>query len=78
MSSRIEQIIEEIAQKAKCRKEAIVYIGDSSVDMQTGVNAGVTTVGVSWGFGPRAELEAYHPASIADKSADIRSVLGIG
>ena len=72
------QIIEEIAQKAKVSKEAIVYIGDSCVDMQTGVNAGVTTVGVSWGFRPRTELEAYHPASIADKSTDILTFLGIG
>lgn len=72
------QIIEEIAQNAKVSKEEIVYIGDSCVDMQTGLNAGVTTVGVSWGFRPRTELEAYHPAFIADKSTDILTFLGIG
>lgn len=72
------QIIEEISQHAHVSKEDIVYVGDSCVDMQTGQNAGVTTIGVSWGFRPRTELEAYHPALIADESKDILSFLNIG
>ena len=47
-------------------KEEVVYIGDSNVDMQTGINAGVRTVGVTWGFRSRAELEAYAPWRIVD------------
>lgn len=72
------QIIEEIAQYTQASKEDIIYIGDSCVDMQTGLNAGVTTIGVSWGFRPRTELEAYYPTFIADESKDILSFLGIG
>lgn len=48
-----------------------VYCGDSDVDMQTGINAGVRTIGVSWGFRSREELEAYRPWLIAEKPEDI-------
>ena len=54
-----------------------VYVGDSNVDMQTGKNAQVTTIGVSWGFRSCAELQAYHPDCIADKPCDILNFLGI-
>lgn len=32
------------------RKEDILYVGDSDVDMVTAHNAGLTSVGVAWGF----------------------------
>lgn len=34
----------------------ILYVGDSGVDMQTGVNAGADTCGVLWGFREKTEL----------------------
>lgn len=64
-------VVEEILRKTDMRKEDTIYIGDSCVDMQTGQNAAVDTIGVSWGFRPRTELEAYRPVLIADKPADI-------
>lgn len=65
------QILAEIMGKAQINKTDTIYVGDSCVDMQTGQNAEVTTVGVSWGFRPRAELEVYHPDLIADQATDI-------
>lgn len=64
-------VIFEIMRHAKAGKEETVYIGDSCVDMQTGANAGVTTIGVSWGFRPRTELESYHPQFIADQTGQL-------
>ena len=37
-------------------KKEVAYAGDSDVDMMTGKNAGVMTVGVTWGFRSREEL----------------------
>lgn len=37
-------------------KNEVIYVGDSNVDIFTGLNAGVTTVGVLWGFRPKEEL----------------------
>lgn len=50
-------IVKEILQIAKVQEEETLYVGDSGVDMQTAINAGVTSCGVTWGFRPRTELE---------------------
>ena len=65
----------EIIEHTGIAKEDTVYIGDSCVDMQTGKNAGITTVGVSWGFRPKAELESYNPDFIADDTDELRKYL---
>lgn len=36
--------------------EGNAFVGDSDVDMQTAVNAGMVAIGVSWGFRSEAEL----------------------
>ena len=46
------------------RKEEVVYVGDTNTDMHTGLNAGVRTVGVLWGFRTREELAACGPWKI--------------
>lgn len=37
-------------------KSEILYVGDTSVDIQTCLNAGIKSVGVEWGFRTREEL----------------------
>ena len=69
------QIVFEIMEKAGVEKKDTVYIGDSGVDMETGRNAGVDTIGVVWGFRPREELEAYRPQLIAHQCEDILKFL---
>lgn len=53
----------------------IVYVGDSDVDMQTGRNAGVTTIGVTWGFRSRQELENGAPWKIVDTVQQLENAL---
>lgn len=48
-----------------------LFVGDTCVDMETAINAGIEAVGVTWGFRPRAELERLSPAHIADTPAEI-------
>ena len=43
--------------------------------MMTGHNAGVTTVGVTWGFRPRAELEEYNADIIIDSAREIPGLI---
>lgn len=52
-------------------KPAVLYVGDSDVDMETGRNAGVDTVGVTWGFRTREELAAWSPLALADRAGEI-------
>jgi phosphoglycolate phosphatase len=51
-----------------------LYVGDSGIDMQTAKNAGVDAIGVTWGFRPRAELEAFSPFLIADSPEDVQQL----
>ena len=47
-----------------------LYVGDSGVDMQTGNNAGIVSVGVTWGFRGVEELRengAHHLAHTAEE-----------
>lgn len=46
------------------QKEECLYVGDSEVDIRTGKNAGVRTVGVAWGFRTREELEEAEAETI--------------
>ena len=64
-------IVFDILQKANVNKEEVLYVGDSGVDMQTAINAGVDTVGVTWGFRPRPELEGFQPMGLIDKAEEL-------
>jgi phosphoglycolate phosphatase len=68
-------IIHEICAAAQVSKEETLYAGDSGVDMQTALNAGVSVCGVTWGFRPRAELESFHPDYIVDNADEIRNIV---
>lgn len=52
-----------------------LYVGDSGVDMQTALNAGIDACGVLWGFRERAELEALKPAHIAANVCELRKII---
>ena len=64
-------VVAEILAKASVGKEDTLYVGDSPVDMQTAKSAGVEACAVTWGFSPRADLEACQPAYIVDKPDEI-------
>ncbi len=55
--------------------EEVLYLGDTNTDMQTGKNAGFTTVGVTWGFRPKEELEKFHPEYIIDTPLEALKIL---
>lgn len=67
-------IVYDILETAQIAKEDVLYVGDSGVDMQTAINAGVTSCGVTWGFRPRAELEQFHPDYITDSTGKILQI----
>ncbi len=65
------EIVHEAMNAAGVSADETVYCGDSDVDMQTGLNAGVKTIGVTWGFRTREELSAYKPWLLAEKAVEI-------
>ena len=66
------QIVYDILATTNITKDDVFYIGDSGVDMQTGLNAGVETCGVTWGFRSREELESFHPHHSVDSVEELK------
>ncbi len=48
-----------------------VYFGDSHGDMLAGNNAGMYTVGVTWGYQPVEKIKQGNPAELIDSPKDI-------
>lgn len=65
-------VVLEIMGHAGVERNEVLYVGDSGVDMQTGINAGVDTVGVSWGFRSRSELESFRPLAVIDRAEELK------
>ena len=64
-----------IANELNAACEECLYIGDSDVDMQTGNAAGVTTIGVTWGFRSREVLKENGAVYIVNKAEEIMSIV---
>lgn len=69
------QIVEDILALVPVSKEEVIYIGDSGVDMQTALNAGVESIGVTWGFRPCEEMLQYFPTHLADTAEEIGTII---
>lgn len=57
------------------RAEDCAFVGDTSVDMQTGVAAGMFPVGVVWGFREEDELVRNGAKAIARERMDLVKIL---
>ena len=55
-------------------KTDVLYVGDSGVDMQTAINAGVQSCGVTWGFRTEEELNRFSPDYIVDNPLQIAEI----
>ena len=67
----------EILDEFGARPDECLYFGDTNTDMLTARTAGVTAVGVSWGFRPRSELEKYRADIILDGPAEIAELVAV-
>lgn len=68
-------VVYDIMKVAGVTEKEVIYIGDSGVDMQTACNSQVTSVGVTWGFRPKSELEENGAKYIVDKAEEILSYI---
>lgn len=67
-------IVFNILSQCPTPKDDVLYVGDSGIDMETAFRAGVFSVGVTWGFRPRHELEK-NACAIISKPVDLLDLL---
>lgn len=53
------------------KKEECIYVGDTNIDVKTGINADVLTVGALWGFRTYDELKSAGAKYIAQNPTDM-------
>ena len=63
------------AKELEILPEDCLYVGDTSTDMKTGIGAGMDTVGVTWGFRNREELEHYSPKYVINHPNEIINII---
>lgn len=68
-------IVFEILAETPTPKSQVLYVGDSGVDMVTAARAGVTSVGVTWGFRPESELVANYANHIINHPHSLLSII---
>lgn len=65
----------EALEQLGSQKPASIFVGDSNVDVQTAKNAGLTCVGVTWGYRSREILLSEGADYIIDEPAELLSLL---
>ncbi len=64
-----------ILEQLKIAPEQVIYVGDTSTDMQTAHAGHFFAVGVTWGFRDRQELEANKADAVIDKPQELLSYI---
>ena len=67
----LNMIIEELG----LSKSEILYVGDTATDMQTALRAGVTSIGVLWGFRDEKELKENKADYIIKNPSEILKII---
>lgn len=65
----------EVASAIAVPPQNILFVGDSDIDMITATGAGMTPVGVGWGYRSREELSKSGAAHILEKPSDLLDII---
>ncbi len=67
--------VRELMVRAGASPGDTVFVGDSRVDLRTAAAAGVAFVGVTWGFGTRAQLVSEGATVLVDRVSELAPFL---
>jgi phosphoglycolate phosphatase len=65
-----------LIKRYRVEPERILFVGDMTVDIETGKNAGVKTCAVTYGFESREKLAAHRPDYLIDDFGALKEIVG--
>lgn len=68
-------VIETIMDKYHAKQNKTLFVGDMTIDIETGKNAGVLTCAVTYGFDPKSKLELLKPDFMVDDILTLRKFI---
>lgn len=68
-------MVENTLLKHQLKREEVLYVGDSDIDMLTANNGGLDSCFVTWGYVKRQDVEQYSPKYIVDEPLDILKII---
>jgi phosphoglycolate phosphatase len=66
----------QIADRLGIMPSQFLYLGDSAIDMETAIRAGMFPVGALWGFRPLEELQEHGAQAVIERPMDLLGLLG--
>jgi len=67
--------INKIIKDNNIKLDRVLFVGDMTVDIETGKNAGVYTCAVTYGFDSREKLEKLNPDYIIDDAMELTKIV---
>ena len=67
----------EIVSMLGCSPENFVFLGDTAIDIRTGLAAGMFAVGVLWGFRSKEELEESGAQALIQSPSELLAVMNM-
>ena len=65
----------EMSKEEACRPGVACFIGDSDVDLKTGVDSGLDFIGVDWGFRGRDFLLEHGARHVVDDTEELKKLI---
>lgn len=65
----------ELLNKYRVTKERALFIGDMTIDLETGQNAGIQTCGVTYGFDGKEKLAAANPDFLINDLLELQGAI---
>lgn len=69
------EMLMESMKEAGVGRNGSVMVGDSRVDIKAGINTGIRTVGVTYGFREREELVDANPDALVERPLELKDVI---
>ena len=75
LDKNVLTMVRGLSKEEACHPGVACFIGDSDVDLKTGVDSGLDFIGVDWGFRGRAFLLEHGASVVVDNTEELEKLI---